>query len=348
MAEATKSSAELARAHAPALRGGLALPAGLGLAALLVTAALLGPLGRGVDPRRQLDPAHAAHLPPGARIESLRLADGRELAAERIEIDAEGARLVRAGSEQRVPLAEIAGPAGESPASPIRTESFPLGTDRFGRDLAARLLAGGRVSLAVAALAVALSLAVGVPVGLAAGLAGPRWERAALGLIEAAQAFPRLFLLIALAAVAPPGLAPVVLLLGLTGWMPVARLVRAEVRTLAGRDFVLAARAAGVGPLRLALRHLLPNALAPVAIEGSLAAASAIVAEATLSFLGLGLPPPTPSWGGMIADGRDVLAGAWWVAVFPGLALAAAALAFNLIGEGLRDRLDPRGRRLEA
>ena len=145
-----------------------------------------------------------------------------------------------------------------------------------------------------------------------------------------------------------PGLGPVVLLLGLTGWMPVARLVRAEVRTLATRDFVAAARVAGVGPLRLALRHLLPNALAPVAIEGSLAAASAIVAEATLSFLGLGLPPPTPSWGGMIADGRDVLASAWWVSVFPGLALAVAALAFNLIGEGLRDRLDPRARRLEA
>jgi peptide/nickel transport system permease protein len=328
-----------------ARRGSPTLVAGLALAGLLVLAAVAGPAGRGVDPRRQLDPARAGHLPPGARVESVRLADGRELAAERIEVESDAVHLVGRAGEDRIPLAAVA-PGG--PGAAIRSESFPLGTDRFGRDLAARLLAGGRVSLAVAALAVALALAVGVPIGLLAGLAGPRWDRPALALIEAAQAFPRLFLLVALAAVTRPGLGPVVLLLGLTGWMPVARLVRAEVRTLATRDFVVAARAAGVGPLRLALRHLLPNALAPVAIEGSLAAASAIVAEATLSFLGLGLPPPTPSWGGMIADGRDVLASAWWVSVFPGLALAAAALAFNLIGEGLRDRLDPRARRLEA
>jgi peptide/nickel transport system permease protein len=162
------------------------------------------------------------------------------------------------------------------------------------------------------------------------------------------QAFPRLFLLVLLAAISPPGILPVVLLIGLTGWMPVARLVRAEVRSLRRRDFVLAARAAGAGPLRIAFRHLLPNALAPIAVEGSLGIASAIVAEATLSFLGLGLPPPAPSWGGMIADGRDALASAWWVALFPGLALAVAALAFNLIGEGLRDRLDPRRGRLEV
>ena len=257
-------------------RGALAV--GGALFAALALAALAGPALRGVDPRRQLDPAYASLLPPGTRVESVELADGRTLAAPRIEREGEALRLHGRPGEPIVPLA----------------------------------------------------------------------ERAALGLIEAAQAFPRLFLLVALAAITKPGWTPLVLLLGLTGWMPVARLVRAEVRTLAGRDFVLAARATGVGPLRLALRHLLPNALAPVAIEGSLGAAAAIVAEATLSFLGLGLPPPAASWGGMIADGRDALATAWWVSVFPGLALVAAALAFNLIGEGLRDRLDPRALRLEG
>lgn len=322
-----------------------ALFVGGALFAALALAALLGPPLRGVDPRRQLDPAFAGLLRPGARVESIELADGRVLAAARIERDGDSLRLRGRAGEPSVPLAELAAPGA---ASSVRTERFPLGTDQFGRDLAARLLAGGRVSLTVALLAVALSLAVGVPIGLATGLAGPRTERAALGLIEAAQAFPRLFLLVALAAVTRPGWTPLILLLGLTGWMPVARLVRAEVRTLAGRDFVLAARATGVGPLRLAWRHLLPNALAPVAIEGSLGAASAIVAEATLSFLGLGLPPPASSWGGMIADGRDALATAWWVSLFPGLALVAAALAFNLIGEGLRDRLDPRALRLEG
>jgi len=321
----------------------LGLRAGFLLAGALVLLSTLGAWAYGVSPRRQLDPVVAAHQRPGARLVSIRLADGRELAATAATRAGSVLRLEGRPGIAEVPLSALAGPQEDA----VRTDRFPLGTDRFGRDLLARLLHGGRLSLAVALLAVALTLVVGVPVGLAAGLAGPRLDRAALGTIEAVQAFPRLFLLVALAAVCPPGVLPVILLLGLTGWMPVARLVRAEVRTLRHRDFVLAARVAGAGPWRIAFRHLLPNALAPIAIEGSLGVAAAIVAEATLSFLGLGVPPPTPSWGGMIADGRDALASAWWVALFPGLALAAAALAFNLLGEGLRDRLDPRRTRLE-
>jgi peptide/nickel transport system permease protein len=318
-----------------------ALGAGAGLAALLGAAALLGPLVYRIDPKRQLDPAVAAHRPPGTRLVSIGLADGRRLAATGTVPEGETLRLEGRSEETRIPRTML------DPEAPVRPESFPLGSDRFGRDLAARLLAGGRVSLAVALLAVAVMLALGVPIGLATGLAGPRTERLALSAIEGAQAFPRLFLLVALAAAIRPGIAPLVLLLGATGWMPVARLVRAEVRTLAGRDFVVAARASGASRIRLALRHLLPNALAPVVVEGSLGVASAIVAESTLSFLGLGLQPPTPSWGGMIADGRDALGSAWWASVFPGLALVAAALAFNLIGEGLRDRFERRARRLE-
>lgn len=321
---------------------------GLGVGiALVVTLGLLSTVGAALyrgSPRRQLDPVAAAHRAPGTRLVAISLADGRELAASAVEREGDVLHLTGRPGRTEVALAELA----DTPEASMRVESFPLGTDRFGRDLLARLLHGGRLSLAVGLMAVALTLAVGVPVGLAAGLAGPRLDRAALAGIEAVQAFPRLFLLVLLAAISPPGILPVVLLIGLTGWMPVARLVRAEVRTLRRRDFVLAARAAGAGPLRIAFRHLLPNALAPVAVEGSLGVASAIVAEATLSFLGLGLPPPAPSWGGMIADGRDALASAWWVALFPGMALAIAALAFNLIGEGLRDRLDPRRGRLEV
>jgi peptide/nickel transport system permease protein len=311
------------------------------LAGGLALLALGGPLLYRADPSRQLDPAVAAHRPPGTRLVAVSLADGRRLAASTAIPDGEALRLEGRPQETRVPRTAL------DPRRGVRDETFPLGSDRFGRDLAARLLAGGRVSLGVALLAVTVMLALGVPIGLLTGLAGPRSERLALAAIEGAQAFPRLFLLVALAAAVRPGIAPLVLLLGATGWMPVARLVRAEVRALAARDFVVAARAAGVSRLRLALRHLLPNALAPVLVEGSLGVASAIVAESTLSFLGLGLQPPTPSWGGMIADGRDALGTAWWASVFPGLALVAAALAFNLIGEGLRDRLERRARRLE-
>jgi peptide/nickel transport system permease protein len=227
-------------------------------------------------------------------------------------------------------------------AGPLDSQFFPLGSDEFGRDVAARLLAGGRVSLAVAGWTVLLITLVALPLGALSGSSPPAVDRVVLRTLEALQAFPRLFLLLGLAAIVQPGALSVVLILGLTGWIPMARLVRAEVRALRDREFVLAARATGAGRARVVLRHLLPNALAPALVEASLAAASAIVNEAALSFLGFGLQPPTASWGNMIADGRSTLSGGWWVAFFPGAALALTAIAFNLIGEGLRDRLDPR------
>ncbi|MEO7795756.1 MAG: ABC transporter permease, partial [Thermoanaerobaculia bacterium] len=240
----------------------------------------------------------------------------------------------------RVAFGDLVG-GGPGPDA-IETRSFALGSDEFGRDVAARLLAGGRVSLAVAGWTVLLIALVALPLGAAAGSAPPAVDRLVLRVLEGLQSFPRLFLLLGLAAIVRPGVVSIVLILGLTGWIPMARLVRAEVRALRNRDFVLAARAAGAGRLRIVLRHLLPNALAPALIEASLAAASAIVSEAALSFLGFGLQPPAASWGNMIADGRSTLSGGWWVAFFPGAALALTAIAFNLIGEGLRDRLDPR------
>jgi len=303
---------------------------GAALLAAIVAAAAAGAALWPHAPDRSLDPAVAALAPPGARFATVQLADGRRLAASSIALADDGARLATAAGERFVPRAELA------PDAAVRPVRFWLGSDRHGRDVAARLLAGARLSLGVGVAAVSLALAVGVPIGLAAGLARGIRAVATLATIEAAQSFPRLFLLLALAAVTRPSAAGVVLLLGLTGWMPVARLVRAEARRVAAQEYVLAARAAGVGGVRLAWRHVLPNALAPVKVEASLALAGAVAAEAALSFLGFGAPPPAASWGNLIADGRDLLSVAPWISLAPGLALAVTLLACSLIAEGLR------------
>ncbi|HSM12775.1 MAG TPA: ABC transporter permease [Thermoanaerobaculia bacterium] len=312
------------------------LVAGGSLLGLVAVATILGPLALARDPERTLDPAATALAPPGSGFATLRLAAGYELAADRIVLDGDRFVLEDVRGRRTVPAREV------DAARPVGRARFWLGSDALGRDVAARLLHGGRVSLAVALGAVLLLLLVGVPVGILAGLSRGLPDRALLGGIEAWQAFPRLFLLVALVAVVPAGVGTTVLLLGLTGWMPMARLVRAETRRLRSSEFVLAARAAGVGPARLALRHLVPNLVAPVAVEASLAMGAAITIEATLSFLGLGVPPPTPSWGNLIADGRELAASAWWIATFPGLALVATVVACSLVGEGLRDHVDPR------
>jgi len=323
----------------PERRSHAAVVAGSALLGTLALLAVAGPPLLGRDPELALDPPVSALAPPGSRFETLRLAAGYELAAERVVRDGATWRLIGPAGERTVDAARV------DPGAPTGRIRFWLGSDALGRDVAARLLHGGRVSLAVAAASVALALLVGVPLGLAAGLARDGGDRLLLGSIETAQAFPRLFLLVLLVAVLPAGAATTVAILGLTGWMPVARLVRSEVRRLRACDFVAAARVAGAGAGRLALRHLLPNVVTPVAVEASLAMGAAVTAEAALSFLGLGVLPPTPSWGNLIADGRDVASTAWWVALFPGLALVATVVGASLVGEGLRDRLDPRGAR---
>ncbi len=314
--------------------------AGAALLILIVGAVALLPVLWRQSPDRQLDPAVAGLAAPGSRFEVLHLADGRALAAASVEITQTDVVLRGQPRPTRLAIAELAG--GALGPRALGTQSFPLGSDEFGRDVAARVLAGGRVSLTVAGWTVLLVCLVALPLGAISGIAPPAIDALVLKGLEALQSFPRLFLLLGLAAVVRPGVVSVVLILGATGWMPMARLVRAEVRSLREREFVLAARAAGAGRSRIVLRHLLPNALAPALIEASLAASSAIVNEAALSFLGFGLQPPAASWGNMIADGRGTLSGGWWVAFFPGAALALTAIAFNLLGEGLRDELDPR------
>jgi peptide/nickel transport system permease protein len=209
----------------------------------------------------------------------------------------------------------------------------------------ARLAYGARISLGVGALAVLLSVLVGMTVGAAAGFWPRRLGVVLLGMTDFALALPRVVLLLLLASLWRPSAALVIIVLGLTGWMTIARLVHGEVRALSARPFVDSAIALGVGGRRVLIRHILPNALTPVIVAAALGLGNAIMLEAGLSFLGLGVQPPTPSWGNLIASGRDTLVNAPWVATAPGVALVLVVVAATLLGDAVRDQLDPAGNR---
>jgi ABC-type dipeptide/oligopeptide/nickel transport system permease subunit len=219
-----------------------------------------------------------------------------------------------------------------------------FGTDIQGRDVWARLVYGARVSLSVGIISQGIALTLGVILGLVAGYYG-RWvDEIVMRLADVTLAFPTLLLLIALVAALQPSLTVVFATIGLVGWAGMARLVRGQVLVVRELEFVQAERALGARDLRILIQHILPSVVAPVVIAATLGVAGAIMAESSLSFLGLGVQPPTPSWGSMIADGRDLyqLRHAPWTSVFPGLAIGAAVLGFNLLGDALRDALDPR------
>jgi len=221
--------------------------------------------------------------------------------------------------------------------------SHPLGTDRLGFDVLARLLWGGMASLLIALAATAIALAIALVLGLAAGYAGGWVDAALMRLTDTFFAFPSILLAMVLVAVAgKPSVALVFLALGATGWTGLARLVRAQVLTVRGAEYVNAARALGLSPLRIALRHVLPNCLGPVAVAATLAVGSNLLGEAGLSFLGLGVRDPFPSWGSMLAESRSFFGDCPWLMIFPGLAITLSVLGFNLAGDGLRDALDPK------
>jgi ABC-type dipeptide/oligopeptide/nickel transport system permease subunit len=219
-----------------------------------------------------------------------------------------------------------------------------LGTDVQGRDVWARLVYGARVSLAVGLVSQGIAALLGVTLGLLAGYYGKRVDEIVMRLADVTLAFPTLLLLIAMVAALQPSLTVVFVTIGVVGWAGMARLVRGQVLVVRQLEYVQAIRALGGGDVRIMVRHILPNVIAPVVIAGTLGIAGAIMAEAALSFLGLGVQPPTPSWGAMIADGRDLyqLREAPWTSLAPGLAIGAAVLGFNLLGDSLRDLLDPR------
>ncbi|HHO54166.1 MAG TPA: ABC transporter permease [Deltaproteobacteria bacterium] len=222
----------------------------------------------------------------------------------------------------------------------------PMGTDQFGRDVFSRLLYGGRISLPIGFVAVFIAATVGTTLGATAAFLGGVVDKAIMFVVDALLALPRLVLLLTIVGLfrVPGvwGIFLIVVILGFTAWMGIARIVRGEVLSLKEQEFIQAARALGLSSQRILFRHLIPNAMAPVIVFCSLAIGSTMLAEAGLSFLGLGVPPPTSTWGVMVNDGRDPLRIAPWIAVFPGLAIMIAVLSFNLLGDGLRDATDPK------
>ena len=217
-----------------------------------------------------------------------------------------------------------------------------LGTDLQGRDVWARLIYGARISLSVGFLSQGIALSIGLTLGLISGFYGKWVDETVMRLADVTLAFPSLLLLIALAAAFEPSLGTVLVTIGVVGWAGMARLVRSQVLVLRRAEFVLAAQALGALDRRVLLRHLLPNVRTQVIIAATLGIAGAIMAEAALSFIGLGAQPPTPSWGAMVADGRDLLRVAPWVSFAPGIAIGIAVLGFNLVGDALREAYDPR------
>lgn len=315
------------------------LPWSAGFLALICGAGLFAPWLAPYPPNEQLDPVVGRNRPPGTVLQAVALKNDQWLLAERVERTPRGLLVERLGREQVVPEASVRNLTDDGVAD---RRIFRLGSDRFGRDLLSRMLYGARVSLAIGFAAVVVALTVGLAVGIAAALGASWVDTLLMRAADALLAFPILFLLLALSALFRPGTVLLAVTLGVTSWMGVSRLLRAEILSLAQRDFIAAARGLGLPPLRVIRRHLLPNALTPVLVQATLLVADVILAESALSFFGFGAPPTIPTWGRLISDGRDLLPTVWWISTFPGLAIAATVVSFNVLADGLRDVLDPR------
>jgi peptide/nickel transport system permease protein len=224
---------------------------------------------------------------------------------------------------------------------PPLTDGHLLGTDALGQDVLSRVIYGARISLVVGFAAVAISGLIGIVLGLMAGYYGKLADDVIMRLADIQLAFPTIILYVAVMAVLGPGLLKLIAVIGVVGWVQYARIERGMVLSTRELDYVDAARALGVPDHRILMRHILPNTLGPIIVVASFGLATTIITEASLSFLGLGVPPSVPSWGSMLSDGRDYLRNGWWVATFPGIAITLTVLAINLLGDWLRDELDP-------
>ncbi|MDA8020199.1 MAG: ABC transporter permease [Thermoanaerobaculia bacterium] len=314
---------------------------GLTIFGVIALIGLSAPLWAPYDANEQVDPLGGRLRPPLTSLDVVRLHDGRSYLADEVVVDGDEIIIDRRGRIDRIELKRVANLSSDGTGVTER-HRFLLGSDLLGRDVLSRWAIGAHISLLIGILSVALAMTVGVLVGAMAAL-GPRWVDGLLMRgVDGLLAFPTIFLLLAIAAVAPRGTWVLILLLGGTGWMGVSRLARAEISSLAQRDFVLAARGLGATETRILFRHILPNVFTPLLVAATFRIGSTILAEAALSYLQLGVEAPDPSWGNMISAGRDVLSDAWWIASFPSLGLIFTVASVTFVADGFRDALDPR------
>jgi peptide/nickel transport system permease protein len=296
----------------------------------VVAALLAAPILAPFDPSRQFDPAVGRHLPPGSRRYLVELSNSREILAEEIVWDPETLSVRRDGQIHKIPVTSLRS-ARDSSSLVI----FVLGTDRLGRDCLSRLLFAGRHSLLIATLATTLAGIIGVGVGAISGLSDGLLGTILMRAIDFMLSFPQLFIVLLGATLFDSGPGALVLTLGATTWMPLARIVRAEIRDCRKQPFIEAAIAIGCRPSSILRRHLLPQALHSAAVVTMLALGDIVLLESALSYLGLGISPPTPTWGRIIAGGSAQIGSAWWVVTFPGLALVGTVLTINLTGDSV-------------